>query len=123
MTTIDGSEPKGLRDLLADHSDEVADLTRRLRAFIRTNAARTGREGIPRWHGLDFHHPATGYVATLFPREHDVNVGFEHGADLPDPHGLLQGNRRQVRYLIFTPRSVRPSPEDLIEYLDLALGE
>jgi hypothetical protein len=52
-----------------------------------------------------------------------VNVGFEHSADLPDPHRLLQGDGSQVRYLVFTPRGVRPSAEDLVEYLDLALGE
>lgn len=123
MTTIDGSEPKGLRDILADHSDEVADLTRRLRAVIRTARPELGEKIYLGWHGLGFHHPAKGYVAALFPREHDVNVGFEHGADLPDPRGLLQGEGRQVRYLVFTPRGVRPSAEDLVEYLDLALSE
>ena len=28
-----------------------------------------------------------------------VNLGFNHGADLPDPQGLLQGSGRQVRHI------------------------
>ena len=52
-----------------------------------------------------------------------MHVGFEHGVDLPDPDGLLQGAGRQVRYLVFRPDAARPTPEDLVEFLDLALGE
>jgi len=28
-----------------------------------------------------------------------VNLGFTHGADLPDPQGILQGTGRQVRHI------------------------
>jgi hypothetical protein len=74
------------------------------------------------WYGVGLHHPAKGYVAALFPRAYEVHVGFEHGVDLPDPYGLLQGDGRHVRYLVFRPGEARPTPDDLVEYLDLALG-
>ncbi|MEW6323122.1 MAG: DUF1801 domain-containing protein [Acidobacteriota bacterium] len=35
-------------------------------------------------------------------REH-VNVGFFRGADLPDPHGLLEGSGRYMRHVKLRP--------------------
>ena len=40
----------------------------------------------------------------------------------PTRYGLLQGDGRQVRYLVFRPGAARPTVDDLVEYLDLALG-
>ena len=34
-----------------------------------------------------------------------VNVGFFHGADLPDPAGLLQGTGKFMRHVKLTPRT------------------
>ena len=34
-----------------------------------------------------------------------VNVGFFRGADLPDPHGLLEGNGRFMRHVKLRPES------------------
>lgn len=121
MTVSDG-EPAELSALLADHDDEVAASTRRLRAAILAGRPELAEKVYRGWHGLGFHHPELGYVAALFPHEQDVQVGFEHGANLPDPHGMLSGTGRQVRYLIFTPGAATPSVEDVVEYLDLALG-
>ena len=36
-----------------------------------------------------------------------VNLGFYHGAELPDPHGVLKGTGKQMRHIRFD------SPEDL----------
>jgi hypothetical protein len=121
MTT--GGEPDGLRDLLAEHNGEVADLTRRLRAAVLTGRPELTEKIYLGWYGVGLHHPDKGYVAALFPRADEVHVGFEHGVDLPDPDGLLQGDGRQVRYLVFRPDAARPTPEDLVEFLDLALDE
>jgi hypothetical protein len=51
---------------------------------------------------------AAGYSFTGRPSDHFihiasyagwVNIGFNHGADLPDPHRILQGAGRQVRHI------------------------
>lgn len=111
----------GFEELLRDHSDEVARLARDLRAVI-LGAHPDLRERVYRgWHGLGFHHPVRGYVAAIFPRDDEVTVGFEHGADLPDPHGLLEGAGRRLRYLRFVPSACTPTEEQLAEYMDLAV--
>jgi hypothetical protein len=113
--------PAGFDELLSQHSDEVAELTRCLCAVI-LRARPELRERVYRgWHGLGFHHPVRGYVAAIFPRDVDVMVGFEHGADLPDPHGLLEGAGRRLRYLRFTPAAGVPTEEHLEHYIDLAV--
>jgi hypothetical protein len=122
MAKTTGGEPDGMRDLLAKHSDEVADLTRRLRAVARASCPELTERIYFGWYGVGLHHPAKGYVAALFPRADEVHVGFDQGLDLPDPYGLLQGDGHQVRYLVFRPGEARPTPDDLVEYLNLALG-
>ena len=82
-------------DLLADHSPDVAALAARLRGVILEAHPEFTERLYRGWHGLGFHHPIAGYVAGLFPRQHEVNVGLEHGAELPDPHHLLQGTGRR----------------------------
>jgi hypothetical protein len=116
-------EPAGLTDLLADHTDPVASLTRRLREAILGARPELAETVYPGWHGLGFHHPDLGYAVALFPRRQEVHVGFEHGVSLPDHRGLLHGEGRQVRYLVFSPGAPKPTAADLVEYLDLALGQ
>ena len=123
MARTAGGEPDGVRDLLAQHSSEVANLTRQLRAAVRTARPELTEKIYLGWYGVGLHHPDKGYVAALFPRADEVHVGFEHGVDLPDPYGLLQGGGRQVRYLVFRTGAARPTADDLVEYLDVALGE
>jgi hypothetical protein len=112
--------PPGFEELLEDHCADIVALTRRLRDVI-VNARPELSERVYRgWHGLGFHHPDRGYVVAVFPGTGVVSVGFEHGADLPDPHGLLQGTGKRLRYLRFTPGGPAPTDEHLVEYLDLA---
>lgn len=39
-----------------------------------------------------------------------VNVGFFHGASLPDPSGLLQGAGKRMRHLKLTPQTPANTP-------------
>lgn len=116
------SAPAGLEELLDEHCADVAALTRRLREVILTARPELSERVYRGWHGLGFHHPAHGYVVAVFPTADAVSVGFEHGADLPDPHGLLRGTGKRLRYLRFTPGGTAPSDQDLVDYLDLAIG-
>ena len=57
-----------------------------------------------------------GYVNAF--RAH-VNVGFFHGATLPDPEGLLQGTGRRMRHVKLYPAQ-EPNADALRELVTLA---
>ena len=44
-----------------------------------------------------------------------VNLGFFHGVDLPDPHGLLEGTGKRMRHVKLKPASL--PDEELLEAL------
>jgi hypothetical protein len=114
--------PPGFEELLDEHCTSISTLTRHLRDVILAARPELTERVYRGWHGLGFHHPQRGYVAAVFPGADCVSVGFEHGADLPDPHGLLEGTGRRLRYLRFKPDGHTPTREHLIEYLDLAIS-
>jgi hypothetical protein len=62
------------------------------------------------WHGFGYHHPQAGYVCAVFPRADDALLAFERGVLLADPHGLLYGDGRTVRWIqVRTPGHPRPT--------------
>jgi hypothetical protein len=106
--------------LLSDHPDPVAGLARRLRAVLldgRSDLVEHVRTG---WHSLNYHDPAAGFVCALFPLTDRVQLVFERGTLLPDPHGLLTGTGSRVRALEFPTGSV-VDPEVVLEFLDHAV--
>lgn len=85
--------------LLAEHTDEVAALTRRLLEHISRAAEWVERRVNPGWHGIAFHHVELGYVVGVFPRADSVRVLFEHG-NLLGKAEFLEGSG-QTRYIDF----------------------
>jgi hypothetical protein len=110
-----------LRHLLVGEPPAVAALVHRLRAVVRAAHPDLRERVYPGWHGLGFHHPRAGYLCALFPRDGGVNVGFEHGADLPDPHGRLLGEGRRMRDVRVEVTAGPDDDEVVVDYLDLAL--
>jgi hypothetical protein len=106
--------------LLADHPDPVSDLVLRLREVLLTGQPSLMERVRPGWHSVNFHDPVAGFVCALFPLADRVQLVFERGALLPDPHHRLGGTGRQVRTLEFTaPEDV--DAEVVLEFLDLAV--
>jgi hypothetical protein len=110
-----------LDHLLIGELPPVAALVRRLRAVVRAAHPNLRERVYPGWHGLGFHHPRGGYVCALFPRDGGVNVGFEHGADLPDPHGRLLGEGRRMRDVRIEVDAGPEEEELVVDDLDLAV--
>jgi len=106
--------------LLADVPDEVARTARRVRAVLRSGSPDLAEAVRSGWRSINYRDPAAGFVCAVFPQADRVQLVFEHGARLPDPHGLLTGTGRQVRALEFTDES-DVDPEVVLEYLDLAV--
>ena len=106
--------------LLADHPMAVADLVLRLREVLLEGQPSLVERVRPGWHSVNFHDPVAGFVCALFPQADRVQLVFERGALLPDPHHRLSGTGRQVRTLVFcAPEDV--DAETILEFLDLAL--
>src|SRR5687768_3778064 len=106
--------------LLADHPDRVADVVLRLRDVLLRGRPDLAERVRPGWHSVNFHDPVAGFVCALFPLADRVQLVFERGALLPDPHHRLRGTGRQVRALEFTaPEDV--DAEVVLEFLDLAV--
>ncbi|MFI5906873.1 DUF1801 domain-containing protein [Dactylosporangium sp. NPDC051541] len=114
--------PSEFEELLAEHCASIGALTRHLREVILAARPDLTERVYRGWPAVGFHHPSHGCVAAVYPARDHVSVGFEHGADLPDPHGLLEGTGRRLRYLRFKPDDSAPTHEHLIEYLSLAAG-
>ncbi len=106
--------------LLADHPDPVADVVLRLRDVLLTGRPDLAERVRPGWHSVNFHDPAAGFVCALFPLADRVQLVFERGALLPDPHHRLGGTGRQVRTLEFTAEA-DVDAEVVLEFLDLAV--
>jgi len=89
-------------DILAGHNVVVRDMAERLRRLILEAAPEMVEKGYSGWHGIGYTHPRAGYVCAIFVLDDGVKLGFEHGASLYDPDGVLQpgtSKGKQVRYL------------------------
>ncbi len=106
--------------LLADHPDEVVAATRYLRAVLREGHPGLVERVRRGWHSINYRDPDAGFVCALFPMADRVQLVFEHGAAMPDPHGRLTGTGRQVRALEFGA-AADVDPALVLEYLDLAV--
>ncbi|HLL45127.1 MAG TPA: DUF1801 domain-containing protein [Longimicrobiaceae bacterium] len=107
-------------DVLASFPADVGALAEEMRAFIRGAVPGVEERAYPVWRGIGYHDAQCGYFCGLFPDREEVRLGFEHGASLPDPEGLLTGSGKRVRYVVLRPGHA--APRDAIrELLDAAL--
>ncbi len=106
---------------LAAYPDGVREAAEVLRAVVR----RAVPESIERvrggWRLIGYEVPLgrrSRYFAYVAPEPIHVHLGFEYGAWMEDPDGLLQGAHlglRQVRFTTFTEG--QPIPEAALERL------
>jgi hypothetical protein len=106
--------------LLADHPGAVAGIALRLREVLLTGRPDLAERVRPGWHSVNFHDPGAGLVCAIFPLADRVQLVFERGALLPDPHHRLGGTGRQVRTLEFAAEG-DVDAEVGLEFLDLAV--
>ncbi len=116
-----GPAPEARRAaLLAEHSPEVVAAAEWLRAVVLGALPDAGERVYRGWHGFGYHHPEAGYVCAVFPRAGDALLAFERGVLLDDPHGLLRGDGRTVRWVqVTTPGD--PPADQLVELIDAAV--
>ncbi len=102
--------PGGIRDL----ADGLRDVVRQA-VPEAVERVRTG------WRLIGYDVPVgrrTRYFAFVAPEPEHVHLGFEYGAWMTDPDGLLMGEHlklRKVRFVTYTPGDVIPT-DALIRY-------
>ena len=88
--------------ILDDHTIEVRAIAEALRKLIRETIPEAIESGHPTWHSIGYRHPKAGYVCGIFPHKDSVDLVFEFGILLSDPHEVLQGEGKQTRYIPIT---------------------
>lgn len=112
-----------LERLLEHEPLAVGRLVRRLREVVREAYPELRERVYSGWHGVGYSHSRGGYVFALFPRDGGVNVGFEYGADLPDPHGRLLGEgRRRTRDVRLEVDADAAEEEVMLDYIEVAVA-
>jgi hypothetical protein len=106
---------------LADAPAELQDIARELRSLVASAAPQACEKVHSR--GLTFFDaqrggPVSAGICQIAVYDDHVRLAFVHGAFLPDPAGLLEGDRRAKRYVRL--RSYREAPWDDLRRLIVA---
>ena len=81
---------------------EVRAIAEELRKVVRETLPEAIESGHPTWHSIGYRHPKAGYVCGIFPHKDSVDLVFEFGILLSDPHQVLKGDGKQTRYIPIT---------------------
>jgi hypothetical protein len=104
-----GASDEEIAALLDGAKSDIRELALSLIALLRRehpdleSSARFG------WRSVNFRHPRVGHLCAVFPLKDEVRLYFEHGRQLSDPEGLLEGDGKQVRALRLRPGDAIPA--------------
>ena len=106
------------QEFLASYPAAVADIALSLRSIIST-AIPEAEETVDRSGRVIGYTVGAGYaglVCTIIPSKNGVKLGLVSGADLADPHHMMEGSGKRHRYVQFNTKSdlERPGVSELI---------
>jgi hypothetical protein len=107
--------------LLDQHVPPVQAIAQRLRELVRRTVPEAKERVYPGWHAVGYVHPEAGYFGAIFPREDQVKLCFEWGAELPNPHHILTGNQKRVRYVVISDELEIPESA-IVEMIQAAMA-
>ena len=84
-------------DILARHPGAIGQLVNRVRAIVADSLSDYEERPYAGWHAIGFVHAEAGYFCGLFPTDEELSIVFEHGRELADPAGILEGDYKQIR--------------------------
>jgi hypothetical protein len=100
---------------LGGYPPEIRDVAERLRDVVREAVPESIERVRIGWRLIGYDVPAgrrTRYFAFVAPELEHVHLGFEHGAWMTDPDGLLQGAHlglKKVRFVTYLPGDPIPT--------------
>jgi hypothetical protein len=115
--------PEQLLELLAARRPDVAPLVLALRGLV-TRAAPDATESVHSLYAVvdlfTFARPSDAFIHIVAYEKH-VNLGFNQGATLPDPHGLIRGTGKKIRHIRITTKEDLKKP--LMGYIRAAIKQ
>ena len=106
---------------LSGYPIEIRDIAERLRTVVREAVPEAIERVRTGWRLIGYDVPVgrrTRYFAFVVPEPEHAHLGFEYGAWMTDPNGLLRGahlDLKKVRFVTFEPGD--PIPTDaLVRY-------
>jgi hypothetical protein len=92
-----------LLEFLSAYDEKIVELTLAARRFVLTLAPGATEAIYDAYNAVAVGYSFTGRLkesfchVAVYPKH--VNLGFNHGAELADPRGILQGTGKQVRHV------------------------
>src|SRR5690349_11581824 len=88
--------------ILAKYDGPIATLGQATRDFLRNNlpGVREEADAAAGLIGYGFGPGYKGSICTIIPSKKEIKVGFNKGAELPDPDGLLEGTGKVHKYVV-----------------------
>jgi DNA transformation protein len=96
-------------EILRPHTAKVRRLAEQLRKLVRRVVPSAQEAGYAGWKLIGYRCPH--YFCFIAPQLDHVRLGFEHGAHLLDPKGLLEGSGKQVRFVKISQTAQLSLPE------------
>lgn len=115
--------PEQLLELLAARRPDVAPLVLALRGLV-ARAAPDAKESVHSLYAVvdmfTFARPSDAFIHIVAYEKH-VNLGFNQGSTLPDPHGLIRGTGKKIRHIRITTKDDLKKP--LMGYIRAAVKQ
>lgn len=101
MVRLSSPQVPALQTLLRGYPAAGRALALKTRAWVRKRAPGISEYVDPgaRIAGYGFGSGYAGMICVIMPTKAGVNLGFYRGAELPDPHGLLEGTGKLHRHI------------------------
>ncbi len=90
---------RALEVLFAARPPEMVRLAREVMATVERTHPELSRKVQFGWQAVAYRHADAGYVCGVFIRNDRITLLFEHGRQLSDPEGVLEGDGTQVRFI------------------------
>jgi hypothetical protein len=88
-------------EFLSTYAPDIRDMASRLRAIVMSALPEAAERVYPGWKVISYKpgDRVSKQVCYIAPFNDYVHLGFEHGAELPDPHGVLEGKGKMMRHV------------------------
>ena len=119
--TRQAPEPIPPELFLSGYPIEIRDIAERLRTVVREAVPEAIERVRTGWRLIGYDVPVgrrTRYFAFVVPEPEHAHLGFEYGAWMTDPNGLLRGahlDLKKVRFVTFEPGDAIPT-DALVRY-------